>query len=136
MGEERKMMWLFVFKIKQEMYIVNPAWQGQCPQNCSWRNLLQSILAFWISYLVSLRYIKLLNNQSKLLPIRLTRKYLAVHNFYTTNSIFTTNFIFYHYVIWALRFWPKLNYCLALVLFIKSILALVYKGIWKVCTFH
>ena len=130
MGEERKMMWLFVFKIKQEMYIVNPTWQGQCPQNCSWRNLLHSILAFWISYLVSLPYIKLLNNQSKLLPIRLTRKYLAVHNFYTTNSIFTTNFIFYHYVIWALRFWPTqpavlapnsifqwklINYCLALV---------------------
>ena len=130
MGEERKMMWLFVFKIKQEMYIVNPTWQGQCPQNCSWRNLLQSILAFWISYLVSLRYIKLLNNQSKLLPIRLTRKYLAVHNFYTTNSIFTTNFIFYCYVIWTLRFWPTqpavlapnsifqwklINYCLALV---------------------
>ena len=130
MGEERKMMWLFVFKIKQEMYIVNPTWQNQCLQNCSWRNLLQSILAFWISYLVSLRYIKLINNQSKLLPIRLTRKYLAVHNFYTTNSIFTINFIFYRYVIWTLRFWPTqpavsapnsifqwklINYCLALV---------------------
>ena len=87
MGEERKMMWFFVFKIKQEMYIVTPNWQDQCPQICSWRNLLQSILAFWISYLVSLRHVKLLNHQSKLLQIRLMRKYLAVHKmFFTKNS--------------------------------------------------
>ena len=72
MREGRKMGWLFVFKLKQEMYLVIPNWQNQCSQNCSWRNLLLPILAFWISYLVSLRYIKLL-------PIRLMKKYLAVH---------------------------------------------------------
>ena len=87
MGKERKIMWLFVFKVKQDMYIVTPNWQDQFPQICSWSNFLQSILAFWISYLVSLRNIKLLNNQSKLLPIRLMRKYLDVHNmFCATNS--------------------------------------------------
>ena len=69
------------------MYIVTPNWQEQCPHICGWRNLLQSILAFLTSYLVSLRYIKLLSNQSKLLPIRLMRKYLAVHKmFFMTNS--------------------------------------------------
>ena len=57
------MKWLLVFKIKQEMCVVTASWIFLVP-----------ILVFWISYLVSLWYMKLLsaiNHSSSISSIKL-----------------------------------------------------------------
>ena len=65
MKEGSKIELLFVFKINQEMQVL------QTDKNCKWRRFLVPILVFWISYLVSLWYMKLLNYQSSYLSLKL-----------------------------------------------------------------